>query len=183
MGDRITYVGLDVHKAEIVVAAAAGGLRGEVREYGRIANTPAALARLARQLSRDGVRLRFCSEPGPCGYGIQRQLSGLGHECVVVAPSLIPKVLAWLSRHRRWIFQFTQTAASWLNAVENFFSKMTRQRIRRGVFRSTVDLPSAINAYLAEYNVHPQPFVWTQSANASSPNSTACLYSPNASEH
>jgi transposase len=91
VGDRITYVGLDVHKADIVVAVAEGGQRGEVQEYGRIANTPAAVARLARQLSRDGVRLRFCYEAGPCGYGIQRQLSGLGHECVVVAPSLIPK--------------------------------------------------------------------------------------------
>ena len=45
MADRITYVGLDVHKEGIVVAVAAGGLRGEVREYGRIANTPAALER------------------------------------------------------------------------------------------------------------------------------------------
>ena len=78
MGDRITYVGLDVHKADIVVAVAEGGQRGEVQEYGRIANTPAAVARLARQLSRDGVRLRFCYEAGPCGYGIQRQLSDWG---------------------------------------------------------------------------------------------------------
>ena len=77
-----------------------------------------------------------------------------------------PKVLAWLSRHPRWIFHFTPTSASWLNAVETFFSKMTRQRIRRGVFRSIVDLQSAINAYLAEHNAHPKPFVWTQSANA-----------------
>jgi transposase len=77
-----------------------------------------------------------------------------------------PKVLAWLSRHPRWIFHFTPTSASWLNAVENFFSKMTRQRIRRGVFRSIVDLQSAINAYLTEHNAHPKPFVWTQSANA-----------------
>ena len=77
-----------------------------------------------------------------------------------------PKVLAWLSRHPRWIFHFTPTSASWLNAVENFFSKMTRQRIRRGVFCSIVDLQSAINAYLAEHNAHPKPFVWTQSANA-----------------
>ena len=91
MGDRITYVGRNVHKADVVVAAAEGGLRGEVREYGRIANTPAALERLAGKLSRDGVRLRFCYEAGPCGYGIQRQLSARGHECVVVAPSLIPK--------------------------------------------------------------------------------------------
>ena len=91
MGDRITYIGLDVHKDGIVVAVAEGGRRGEVREYGRIANTPAALQRLARKLSRAGVKLRFCYEAGPCGYGIQRQLSALGHECVVVAPSLIPK--------------------------------------------------------------------------------------------
>ena len=64
---------------------------GEVREYGRIVNRPAALERLARKLGHDGVKLRFCYEAGPCGYGIQRQLSALGHECVVVAPSLIPK--------------------------------------------------------------------------------------------
>ena len=91
MRDRITYIGLDVHKADIVVAVAEGGLRGEVRDYGRIVNTPAALERLARKLGHDGVKLRFCYEAGPCGYGIQRQLSALGHECVVVAPSLIPK--------------------------------------------------------------------------------------------
>jgi transposase len=91
MADRITYVGLDVHKEGIVVAVAAGGLRGEVREYGRIANTPAALDRLLRKLGGDGVSLRFCYEAGPCGYGIQRQISATGHECVVVAPSLIPR--------------------------------------------------------------------------------------------
>ena len=73
------------------MAVAEGGLRGEVRDYGRIANTPAALRRLAHQLGQDGLTLRFCYEAGPCGYGIQRQLSALGHECVVVAPSLIPK--------------------------------------------------------------------------------------------
>ena len=91
MGDRITYVGLDVHKAGIVEAVAEGGLRGEVREYGRIANTAAALDRLVRKLGGTGVRLRFCYEAGPCGYGIQRHLSARGHECVVVAPALIPK--------------------------------------------------------------------------------------------
>jgi hypothetical protein len=43
VGDRITYVGLDVHKEGIVVAEAEGGIRGEVREYGRIANTAGTL--------------------------------------------------------------------------------------------------------------------------------------------
>jgi hypothetical protein len=61
---------------------------------------------------------------------------------------------------------FTPTTASWLNAVGNFFSKMTRQRRRRGVFRSIVDLQAAINAYLAEHNASPKPFIWTKSAEA-----------------
>jgi hypothetical protein len=75
-------------------------------------------------------------------------------------------VLAWLARHPPWTFHFTPTSASWLNAVENFFSKMTRQRIRRGVFRSIADLQTAINAYLAEHNADPKPFRWTKSADA-----------------
>ena len=91
MGERITYIGLDVHKETVVVAVAEDGIRGEVREYGRIANTSAALDRVAGKLGGDGVRLRFCYEAGPCGYGIQRRLSARGHDCVVVAPSLIPK--------------------------------------------------------------------------------------------
>ena len=64
MRDRITYVGLDVHKDAIVVAIAEGGRRSEVREYGRIANTPAALQRLAHKLGQEGVELRFCYEDG-----------------------------------------------------------------------------------------------------------------------
>jgi transposase len=91
MADAISYVGLDVHKDSIVVAVASDGLRGEVREYGRIANTATALDRLLKKLGGDGMTLRFCYEAGPCGYGIQRRLSSQGHDCIVVAPSLIPK--------------------------------------------------------------------------------------------
>src|SRR5450755_117980 len=87
----MTYVGLDVHKDTIAVAIAEAGVRGDVREDGKVANTPAAVKALATKLSRFGSALRFCYEAGPCGYGIQRQLTLAGHECVVVAPSLIPR--------------------------------------------------------------------------------------------
>ncbi len=91
MAKSITYVGLDVHKDTIAVALAEAGLRGEVREHGKIPNTPAALKALAVKLAPAGRELRFCYEAGPCGYGIQRQLTGAGHDCAVVAPSLIPR--------------------------------------------------------------------------------------------
>ena len=61
---------------------------------------------------------------------------------------------------------FTPMSAAWLNAVEDFFSKMTGQRICRGVFRSIVKLQSAINAHLTEHNTHPKPFVWTKASEA-----------------
>ena len=87
----IIYVGLDVHKETIAVALAEAGKRSEVREHGKIANTPAAVTALAVKLARGGHELRFCYEAGPCGYGIQRHLTAARHGCVVVAPSLIPR--------------------------------------------------------------------------------------------
>ncbi len=87
----ITFVGLDVHKVSISVALAEGGDRGEARVYGEIANRPDALRKLMSRLAQDSRELRFCYEAGPCGYGIQRQLTDAGHNCVVVAPALIPR--------------------------------------------------------------------------------------------
>ena len=75
-----------------------------------------------------------------------------------------PQVLAWLAEHPRWTFHFTPTSCSWLNAVEGFFSKLTRQSLKRGVFRSVDDLESAITRYIAATNRHPKPFVWTATA-------------------
>src|SRR3954449_6088586 len=91
MAETITVIGLDVHKETIAVALAEAGKRGEIRNYGTIANTPTALKALVGKLAKSGSTLRFCYEAGPCGYGIQRQLSAAGHDCVVVAPSLIPR--------------------------------------------------------------------------------------------
>ena len=56
-----------------------------------------------------------------------------------------PKVRAWLARHPRWTFHFTPTSASWLNAVEGFFATLTKRRLKRGVFRSVVELQAAMN--------------------------------------
>jgi transposase len=72
-----------------------------------------------------------------------------------------PKVLRWLSRHPRFVFHFTPTSCSWLNAVETFFSRLTRRRLKRGVFRSIVDLQTAINRFIEDHNAAPKPFVWT----------------------
>ena len=75
-----------------------------------------------------------------------------------------PQVLAWLAEHPRWTFHFTPTSCSWLNAVEGFFSKLTRQSLKRGVFRSVDDLESAITRYIAATNRNPKPLVWTATA-------------------
>src|ERR1017187_5041516 len=76
-----------------------------------------------------------------------------------------PKVRQWLARHPRWTFHFTPTSASWLNAVEGFFAKLTRRRLKRGVFRSVFDLQIAINRFVAETNNDPKPFTWTADPN------------------
>jgi transposase len=72
------------------------------------------------------------------------------------------KVQAWLARHPRWTFHFTPTSCSWLNAVEGFFAKLTRRRLKHGVFCSVTDLQAAINRFVAEHNQDPKPFVWTK---------------------
>jgi hypothetical protein len=70
-----------------------------------------------------------------------------------------PKVRASLAQHPRFVCHFTPTSASWLHAVEGFFAKLTRRRLKRGVFRAIVDLQAAINRFLRETNEHPKPFV------------------------
>ena len=83
-------VAMDIHTDSIVVAVAEPG-RKVPRLFGTIASTSEAVAKLAEQLGGPSTRLRFCYEAGPCGYGVYRQLTALGHECTVVAPSLIPR--------------------------------------------------------------------------------------------
>lgn len=80
-----------------------------------------------------------------------------------------PKVRRWLDRHPRFTFHFTPTSCSWLNAVEGFFAKLAKRRLKRGVFRSVVDLQAAINRFVAETNNDPIPFTWTADPDKISP--------------
>jgi transposase len=73
-----------------------------------------------------------------------------------------PAVHAWLAAHPQVHFHFTPTGASWLNMVEAWFSILTRKAVRRGSFETVRALIRHIERYLAEWNTHPTPFVWTK---------------------
>jgi hypothetical protein len=90
-------------------------------------------------------------------------VSPSAHAIVNYATHKHPKVRQWLVRHPRWTFHFTPTSASWLNAVEGFFAKLTRQRLKRGVFQTVVDLQVGIDRFVADINANPKPFVWVSS--------------------
>ena len=161
----ITYVGLDVHKDTIAVALAEAGVRGDVREYGKVANTPAAVKALATKLSRVGNALRFCYEAGPCGYGIQRQLTLAGHDCVVVAPSLIPRKPGdRIKTDRRDAINLAklhragELTAVWVpdradEAIRDLVRARWRRRGRAG--------PSALSGFLLRHGRHYNRPAWT----------------------
>ena len=85
------FVAFDVAKKKHAVAVAEGGRTGEVRFVGEIENRPDLIERMIRKLAGRYDRLHVCFEAGPTGYGLYRQIQELGHECLVVAPALIPK--------------------------------------------------------------------------------------------
>ena len=84
-----------------------------------------------------------------------------------------PKVRRWLARHPRWTFHFTPTSASWLNAVEGFFAKLTRRRLKRGVFRSLPDCRPPSTASSPRPTTTPSPSSGPPSPKRSSPLSNA----------
>jgi len=89
--NSVIFIGLDTSKLKISVAVADGERNGEVRFFGDISSEPASVASMVNKLSRRGAKLHFCYEAGPTGYGLYRQIVELGHDCAVVAPSLVPK--------------------------------------------------------------------------------------------
>lgn len=84
------FVALDTSKLRNAVAIADAGRNGEIRYLGEIDNTETATRKLVVQLAGKYARLTFCYEAGPTGYGLHRLIKSLGHDCMVVAPSLIP---------------------------------------------------------------------------------------------
>lgn len=89
--DSAIFIGLDTSKLKISVAIADGTRNGVVRFFGDISSEPSSVASMVSKLSKRGARLHFCYEAGPTGYGLYRQIVELGHDCVVVAPSLVPR--------------------------------------------------------------------------------------------
>lgn len=85
------FVGIDTAKLKHAVAIAEAGRQGEVRFLGEIENRPATIERLIKKLAVRYGKLQICFEAGPTGYGLYRQMQGLGHGCTVVAPALIPR--------------------------------------------------------------------------------------------
>jgi transposase len=76
-----------------------------------------------------------------------------------------PEVTRWLEAHPRFKLHFTPTSASWLNAVESWFSQLEKRAVRRGTFNSVAELRAAIRRYIDEHNLrNAKPFVWTKSA-------------------
>jgi hypothetical protein len=88
---REAFVAFDVAKIKHAVAVADSGRAGEVRFLGEIENRPVTIERTIRKLAKRYDRLHVCFEAGPTGYGLYRQVGDLGHDCMVVAPALIPK--------------------------------------------------------------------------------------------
>jgi len=85
------FVGLDVHKDSIAVAYASDERGAEVIFLGPIGTRQCDIDRLIRQLHSKASRLLFVYEAGPCGYWVYRYLQKKGEDCMVVAPSLIPR--------------------------------------------------------------------------------------------
>jgi hypothetical protein len=84
-----------------------------------------------------------------------------------------PRVRQWLARHPRWTFHFTPTSASWLNAVEGFFAKLTRRRLKRGVFDPSLTCKPPSTTSSPRQTPIPNPSSGPPTQSASSPLSNA----------
>jgi len=113
---------------------------------------------LPRHRHREFLRfLRLIDQQTPAGLDLHLIVDNY-------ATHKTPAVKRWIKAHPRFHLHFTPTSASWLNMVERFFAEITRNRIRRGAFKSVAELKAAIMEYLENHNADPKPFIWTKSA-------------------
>jgi transposase len=89
MDQDIIVVALDMHKGSVEVAILPP-TAARPTERATIVNQPHSLERLYRRVTRDGQKVVFVYEAGPCGYEAHRQITKLGGRCAVIAPSLTP---------------------------------------------------------------------------------------------
>lgn len=90
-GSLEAFIGLDVSKLRNAVAIADAGRNGEIRYLGEVPNTPEATRKLVAKLGEKYGELHFCYEAGPTGYGLHRCLKELGQDCIVIAPTAMPR--------------------------------------------------------------------------------------------
>lgn len=88
---REAFVGIDVAKLKNAIAVAESGRDGEVRYFGEVNASDTNMRRIIRRIAAKFDHVHFCYEAGPTGCGLHRLIQALGHDCMVVAPSLIPR--------------------------------------------------------------------------------------------
>jgi transposase len=92
MGDDTEiFVGIDVAKVRNAIAIADGERGGEVRFLGEVDSSEESMRRVVKRIAAKHRCVQFCYEAGPTGYGLHRLITSLGHSCIVVAPSLVPR--------------------------------------------------------------------------------------------
>ncbi|SFU21480.1 Transposase [Mesorhizobium sp. YR577] len=88
---REAFVGIDVAKLKNAIAIAESGRDGDIRYFGEVDASDASTRRIIQRIVAKFDHVHFCYEAGPTGYGLHRLIKSLGHDCMVVAPSLIPR--------------------------------------------------------------------------------------------
>ena len=124
---KVRYIGLDVHKDSISVAAADEG-RDPAKAFAMIPNDLARLLKVLRRLTPKGGSLLPCYEAGPTGYGLYRQLGQAGIACRVIAPSLVhSKAGDRVKTDRRGAVQLAHFpgSASWKDVSTWPYGRMT----------------------------------------------------------
>ena len=89
--DSTLFVGLDTHKQSIAVAYIGCQREDNIQDFGIIGTLHRDIDRMIRRLQSKASKLFFAYEAGPCGYWLYRYLTGKGFQCIVAAPSKLPK--------------------------------------------------------------------------------------------